>query len=283
MNYDEKKRLPKFSVLMSVYIKENPNYFKQSLESIMIKQKIQPDELVLVVDGPVTTELNNVIREFEEMFTNKFFVYRLEKNVGLGNALNYGLKYCNYNIIARADSDDICAPDRFKIQIEEMMNNPEIDICGSYIGEFYSNPENIMHTRIVPIDNESIYKMAKFRNPINHMSVIFKKDKIINIGSYENLPYVEDYYLWVKSMNSNLKFKNIGKTLVFARVGNGMVSRRGNKQYIKSWKVLNTYMLKNKMINRFIYIRNMISVNAFIYMPISVKENLYKYILRKSI
>lgn len=270
----------KFSVLMSVYKNENAKFFKQSLDSIMINQTLIPDEFVLVVDGPVSKEINCIIDEFEKQFIDKFRVLRLKENVGLGNALNYGLKFCSHEIVARADSDDICNPERFKLQIEKFKDDFELDICGSYIDEFENSHIEILNTKKVPLSNEKIYRMAKFRNPINHMTVMFKKEKILNIGSYKDLPYVEDYFLWVRAINEKLKFCNISQSLVYARVGNGMISRRGNKKYIKSWKILNRYMIENKMIKKVEYIRNMISVTLFVYTPDFMKKIIYSLLLR---
>lgn len=269
-----------FSVLMSVYKNENAEFFKQALTSIMIDQTLLPDEFVLVVDGPVSEELNSTIDEFEKRFNDKFKVVRLEENQGLGKALNYGLQFCSNEIIARADSDDICNHERFKQQIDAFKADPELDICGSYIDEFEDYYTEILNQKRVPVGNKDIYNMAKFRNPINHMTVMFKKEKILNIGSYKDLPYVEDYFLWVRAINAGMKFLNIEKSLVYARVGNGMVSRRGNKKYIKSWKILNTYMLENKMIKKIEYIRNMISVTLFVYTPGFMKKIIYSSLLR---
>lgn len=269
------------SVLMSVYFKENPEFFDLALKSILVDQSIKPDEFVLVCDGQLTDELNEVIAKYENEFKDILKVYRTEENQGLGKALNYGLSKCSYEVIIRADSDDVCAPDRIKQQFEYLNEHSEIAIVGSYIDEFdvdWNNPKN---KKELPLVHEELSQMAKFRNPINHMAVAFRKSIIENIGSYRHIPYIEDYELWVRAIIKGYKLANIDKVLVHARVGNGMVKRRGNRQYISSWKELCDYMLQNKMINLFEYVRNMLAIRVFVYMPSNTKEIIYKKILRK--
>lgn len=281
-NNESKLIKQKFSVLMSVYDKENSEYFDLALNSILISQTRIPDEFVLVVDGPVNDELQNVIKRYKEMAPNILHVYTLKNNRGLGYALNYGLEKCTNNIIARADSDDICAPNRFEIQIRKFEDNNKLDVLGSFIEEFNEDQNIIINKKQVPLTSSDILKMAKFRNPINHMTVVFKKDKIIECGSYIHIPYLEDYYLWVRAIHAGYHLENVNKYLVHARIGNGMIKRRGNKEYIKSWSQLNSYMISVHMINKFEYVRNMISVYVFIFMPTKFKEIAYKYILRNN-
>lgn len=269
-----------FSVLMSVYAKENPEHLRQALES-NLKQTVVPDELVLVCDGPLTDELDKVIADFKTIYPEHLQIYRLQENRGLGEALNYGLEKCRYDWVARSDSDDICAPDRFEILMDYVNTHPNIDILGSYIDEFNSDYQNPVHKKQLPLEHDAIVELAKFRNPMNHMAVMFKKETIEKIGSYQHLPYVEDYYLWIRAIQSGAKLANVDQYLVHARIGNGMMKRRSNIEYIKSWKRLNQYMVEHKMISVVTQQRNMLAVRAFIYMPVKMKELVYKYILRK--
>lgn len=126
----------KLSVLMSVYHKEKPNYLKSAMDSILVEQSQKPDEFVLVVDGPIDEKLNSIIKEYEEKFLGVLRVFRLKDNVGLGKALNYGLNKCRYNLVARADSDDINDRERFKLQLDKFKANSSIDVLGTFIDEF---------------------------------------------------------------------------------------------------------------------------------------------------
>ncbi len=272
----------KFSVLMSVYNKEKPEYLDLALKSNLENQTLKPNEMILICDGVLTEELYNVISKYEMKYSGIFKVFRLTENVGLGRALRFGLEKCKYELIARSDSDDICVSERFEIQINFLEKHPEIDIVGSYIDEFkccWNSPDRV---KTLPLTHEKLVKLAKFRNPVNHMSAMFRKSSIISAGSYMHLPCAEDYFLWVRAICGGSRIANIDKILVHARIGNGMELRRGDRAYINSWKMLDRYMLEKSMINRFEYILNMIAVRWFVYMPPILKRLIYKTILRKS-
>lgn len=268
------------SVLMSVYYRENPSFFDMSVKSILIDQTKKPDEFVLVCDGPLSPELNQVIEKYEKLFPGVFFVYRLDSNLGLGNALNFGMEKCKYDIIIRADSDDICVPERILEQTEYLDEHLDVAVVSSYIDEFdedYRKPNDV---KTLPISHEELVRMAKFRNPINHMAVAFRKDVILSVGSYRQIQYVEDYELWLRVIVNGFKLGNIDKVLVHARVGNGMLNRRSDRRYIDSWRILCKYMNSQKMINKIEYVRNMLSVRFFIILPPMMKKKVYKRILR---
>ena len=269
-----------FSVLMSVYKKEEPSFFDLSLQSILINQTLLPNEMVLVCDGPLTDELYAVIDKYQSAFPQILQVYKLENNVGLGQALNYGLDKCSYEWIARADSDDVCATDRFQKQIDYVTTH-EVDILSSYIDEFDTDYTKPIRIKTMPLSHEKLVKMAKMRCPINHMAAMFRKTTILDAGSYQHLPVTEDYYLWVRAIANGAKFANIDECLVHARIGNGMGQRRGDKRRIYGWKVINKFMLEHKMINRAEYFRNMLSIKIFVYTPTGLRNFVYKKILRK--
>ena len=271
----------KFSVLMSVYIRENPSFLDDALKSNLVEQTRKPDEMVLVCDGPLTDQLNNVIEKYKEQFPDILKVFQLQENKGLGYALNYGLSKCSYEWVARSDSDDICENNRFEVQIDYLKEHPNVELLSSFVREFDNDCKENIHIKILPVSHDEIVKYAKFRNPMNHMAVIFHKQAIIDAGSYLHLPYVEDYYLWLRVIKNGSRLANVDQCLVNARVGNGMLKRRSNREYISSWRCLNQFMLENNMIGKIVYLKNMFAVRAFIYMPINGKKLLYKYILRK--
>ena len=272
-----------FSVLMSVYHKENPEYFDAALKSILVEQTVVPSEFVLVCDGPLNDGLDSVIEKYEKEFPEVFRVLRTEENRGLGKALNYGLQNCTYGLVARADSDDICCKNRFEEQLKFMSEHTDVSVISSYIGEFEDDSNVIVRIKEMPLTHGELVKMAKLRCPINHMAAMFRRDDILEIGSYRHLPYVEDYELWVRAIIAGKKLANIGKVLVHARAGSDMIKRRGNKAYISSWRVLSGYMLENGMINRFQYIRNMIAIRAFVFVSLGMRQKLYGRFLRKGL
>ena len=267
----------KFSVLMSVYYKENPQFLKESLESVF-NQTLKATEVILVEDGKLTKELDNVIKNFEKKY-KIFKVIKFAENRGLGFALNDGLKCCNYDLVFRMDSDDICAKDRFERQYYYMENHPNIDVLGSNIYEFKNNVNEKMRLKKMP-RGEKINSYILKRNPINHMTACFRKSSVLECGSYEPMMYLEDYYLWVKMFVKGKKIDNLDEELVYARIGNGFEKRRGNKKQIKSWKKLQLYMLNNKLITKKMYYINILNMYFMVFCPTSIRKLVYKYILR---
>ncbi len=163
------------SLLMSVYIKENPEYFRQSLKSAL-GQTVKAKEIVLILDGPITTELQEVIIDFKKDNLEVLKVVPLDNNVGLGKALAIGVEVCKYDLVARMDTDDIMLPSRIEKQYSEFTKDPNLTIVGSNIDEFYDSPKSIVGRRIVPETNREIREFSKKRNPFNHMTVMFKKE-----------------------------------------------------------------------------------------------------------
>lgn len=280
---EEKLMSNGFSVLMSVYNKENAEHFDLSLNSILVKQTRCPDEFILVCDGPLTKQLNTVIEKYEKMFPQILRIFRKETNQGLGEALRFGLLQCNYPLVARADSDDVCVEDRFEVQLRFMEQHPDISIISSYIDEFDDDWEKPNNIKTCPLEHEKLKKYAKVRNPLNHMAVMFRKSDIIEVGNYRHVPYTEDYDLWLRAIINGKKLGNIDRILVHARVGNGRITRRSNKAHITSWKQLNQYMYENSFITYRERIRNMLNIRVFVYMPKFLKKILYDKVLRKKV
>ena len=162
-----------YSVLMSVYIKEKPEYLKEAITSIL-NQTVKTNDFVIVCDGPLTEGLNKVIADFVTTYSGLFNVYRLEHNMGLAKALNNGILQCKNEIIVRMDSDDVSMPDRVEKQMKAMKEK-NADIVGSNIIEFVGDISNTGNMRVVPENNEEIIMFAKNRSPFNHQSVMYKK------------------------------------------------------------------------------------------------------------
>ena len=179
-----------FSVLCSIYQGEQADYLDEAFESLYI-QTLPATEVVVVHDGPLTDALYSVIDNWKHKLPLKEVI--LDENVGLGEALNQGLKACSYDLVARFDTDDINTPDRFEKQIEFMKENPNVDLITSNIGEFQTTVGDISSFRNVPCSNNELTKLARYRNPINHVAVVFKKSAVLEVGSYKDLvgPKVE--------------------------------------------------------------------------------------------
>ena len=180
----------KFSVLLSVYRKEQPAYLRQSLDSIFT-QTLQPAEVVLVKDGPLTDALDEVAEEYCRKYP-VLKVVPLSENQGLGRALNEGLKYCSYDLVARMDTDDVAKPERFEKQIAVFCAHPEMDVVGAWIDEFEGSIENVISVRVLPLEDSEIRRFARKRNPVNHPVVMFRKSAVLVAGGYQHFPLFED-------------------------------------------------------------------------------------------
>lgn len=232
-----------YSVLMSVYFKEKPEYLHESMESIF-RQTVKTNDFVLVCDGPLNDGLDAVIREMQEKFEKTLRVVRIEKNRGLGYALNEGLKYCKNELVARMDSDDISLPERCEKQLAAFENEPELSICSGRVEEFEEDPKIVFGKRELPLRYEEIVTFSKKRNPFNHPAVMFRKTAVLSAGNYsEEYPLFEDYYLWVRMLQNGEKAINMPMTLVLMRTPIGMCLRRGGRKYARDMLRFHKWML----------------------------------------
>lgn len=238
-----------FTVITSVYRNDKPEFVHTALDSMLIEQTITPTEILLVRDGVVPSELENVLEEYETAYPKIMHILRLEKNGGLGKALKLGVENAKYEIVARMDSDDICLPYRFEKQLRYMELHPECDIVGGQMTEFIGNADNIVGKRVVPESNEDIYKYMKSRCALNHVTVMFRKEAVLKVGNYQDWFWNEDYYLWIRMMMAKCVFANLPDLLVNVRSGEDQYARRGGMKYFKSEESIQRLMLNNHLIN----------------------------------
>lgn len=232
-----------FSVLMSLYAKERPDYLRQSFDSVF-NQTLPPDEVILVEDGPLTDELNTVLNEYKEKHPELKRI-KLPINGGLGKALNEGLKHCSNELVARMDTDDIAKPNRFEKQVQFMNDNSDISVCGSWMEEFEDNTKNIIAIKKAPEQYSNIENYAQSRNPFNHPSVIFQKSAVLASGSYKHFPLFEDYYLWARMIVKGYKMHNLSESLMWFRSSHDLYKRRGGWNY--AFNEARFQMLLNKI------------------------------------
>ena len=192
--------MEKFSVLMSVYKNEKAEYLDKAIESIL-NQTILPDEIVIVKDGLLTKELEDVLNKFSSK-SSIFKFLEFKHNRGLGLALKDGVLACSNELIARMDTDDIAKPERFEKQLEYLRTHPEISLLGSCIEEFSNDVYTPDSVTILPLKYDEIVKFAKKRNPFRHMTVIFKRSAVVNSGNYRDFLWCEEYDLWMRMIKT---------------------------------------------------------------------------------
>lgn len=270
----------KFSVVMSVYEKDRPEWFERAIESLL-NQTACSDDIVIVADGPLTPQLNAILCQYEG--EKSVSLVRLRVNQGLGSALNVGIERAKNELIARMDSDDIAVPNRFELQIAEFDKNPKLDILGGQIAEFVDSPDEIVAYRKVPLTHSEIKQFARRRSPFNHPTVMYKKATIQGLGGYDaSAIRVEDYDLWLRALSIGADCANLDNTLLYYRSTDDAMKRR--KTFIS---------LKNHIrVRARFYVKNYISLSDFLYgistqivlfiLPASLASMTFKKVVRNA-
>ena len=266
-----------FSVLLSVYYKEKPDFLRQSLNSVF-SQTIKASQVVLVEDGPLTPELNSIVTEFCNKYP-ELEIVPLPENRGLGLALAVGIKNCKSELIARMDTDDIARNDRFELQLKQFEDNPSLDICGSHVQEFEDTPNNVVTKRRVPLTDEDCKKYQRKRDAFNHMTVMYKKSAVLAAGNYQHCPLMEDTLLWVNMFKNGAIAMNIDDYLVYARIGKGMYERRGGWSYFKKYKQARKRIYETGYISRLDYINTLLVQLIVALLPNKVRGFVFRKVL----
>lgn len=272
--------MEKYSVLMSLYVKEKPDYLKLAIES-MLNQTVKPDEIIIVEDGPLNDELYEIVNQYKNLYEALFTVVVNEKNLGLGLALNEGLKIARNDLVARMDTDDISKPYRCERQLQVFDKHPELSIVGSWVDEFSVSTDEIVSTRKVPENNKDIYNFAKKRSAFNHPAVMYKKSKVLGNNGYSDLRRNQDVDLFGRMLFAGCEAYNIQESLLWFRSNNDLSKRR------KSWQNTKSYI---KTIKRFWkmgyssfgnYLSVAFAQTAMFLMPLKMQNWVYRKFLRK--
>ena len=269
-----------YSVLMSVYRKERPEFLKQAIESIQV-QSLPTNDFVLVCDGPLTSELDEIISEKQREMSSILNVVRLKTNGGLGNALNEGIKHCKNELVARMDSDDIAYPDRCEKQIALFNTHLEVSICSGIVEEFSISPDIVDAKRVPPESNNEIIEFAKKRNPFNHPCVMYKKLAVEAVGSYQDFYLLEDYYLWLRLLIAGYQGYNIQEPLLHMRAGSDMYLRRAGWKYAKTQMKLFKFMKQQGFIDNEQYIKSCVIRSGSALAPNWLRKFMFEKVLRK--
>lgn len=274
----------KFSVLLSVYHKEKASNLRECFDSLL-GQSLLPDEIVLVFDGPLSDELYQTIDDIRKQIENcyqsiSFVCVPLEKNRGLGLALAEGIKHCSNELIARMDTDDIALPKRFELQCEAFSRNPDLDIVGGYISEFAVDTDHITGERQVPLTCHGIYQYQRKRDAFNHMTVMYKKQAVLDAGNYQSCLLMEDSLLWAHMIKNHCRMANLAQTLVYARTGEDMIKRRGGMDYFFKYRSGRKRILKTGTISHWDYFFTVAVQLVVCVMPVWLRTFFFEKVLR---
>ena len=243
-----------FSVLMAIYGKDDPHFLRESIESTL-NQKMIPAQIVIMEDGPLSPEIEATLQPYKDNPIFKFV--RIEKNGGQAMALNKGIEECDYDFIARMDSDDINSKNRFAQQWEFLQKNPEYDVVGTGILEFTDSPDDATDLRVLPEHHAQILRFSRYRSPVNHATVMYRKSKVLEAGNYHDFLWNDDYHLWARMIKSGANFYNIQDPLLYVRGGPAMYKRRGGWKYAVQDYRLQQYFLKISHVNTAQFLANL--------------------------
>jgi glycosyltransferase involved in cell wall biosynthesis len=271
------KRKFQFSVLMAVYAKETAGFLQHALASLA-EQTLAADEVLIVKDGPLGGDLEATIAAAAEILPIR--TLQLARNSGLGLALQAGVPDCRHEFIARMDSDDICAPDRFQKQVSYLLQHPEVDVLGGSIAEFEADGTSLLAVRRLARGGSTLRDAAKRRNPMNHMTVMFRKSAVLAAGNYQPVAGFEDYFLWARMLLAGFVFANLDDVLAYARCGNGMQARRGGLDYAREEIRFEYRLRKLGFLSWRDYFLNIMMRIPLRLAPTSFRAGFYRRILR---
>ena len=272
--------MAELSVLMSLYVKEKTEYARACFDSLL-RQTVQADEWVIVEDGPLSDSMYALLEEYQGRYPGLIKRVPLEKNQGLGAALNAGVPECRNELIARMDTDDIAREDRFEKQLAFFSEDPELDICGSQIDEFEDTPDTIVAHRFVPTEHKEIVEYQKRRDAFNHMTVMYKKKAVLDAGNYQPCPLMEDTYLWARMIMNGARCMNSKESLVYARIGHDMFERRGGWSYYKKYKSGRKKLLESGFISKSDYLYTLAVQLVVALIPGKLRGFVFKKLLHK--
>jgi len=264
------------SVVVPVYKRDDPAHFAESLKSITEEQTRPPSEVVVVADGPLTPDLNDVLSTRDDLT-----VIRLEENRGAGAARAAGVKNATHDLIAFQDSDDLSVPERFETQIEYFRERPELDALGGYIAEFEVNPDEPHAVRKVPTQPSKIARWGKIRSPLNQTTVIAKRESILTAGNYRADDRMEDYSLWARMLARDMQLANLPSVLAKVRAGETeMSARRGGFEYAREEIRLQGEFYRIGFVSAPIAVVNVAVRVPIRLVPDGIRSSLYQRLLR---
>jgi glycosyltransferase involved in cell wall biosynthesis len=263
-----------FSLLLPYYANDTGEYLDRSLRSAVQEQSRPPDEVVLVQDGPVGDDLRAVVARFRASSPVPVTVVDLQQNLGLGRALDAGLAACRYDVVARQDADDISLPQRFATLVPLIEAGG--DLVGSGLLEFGTDETDVVGQRTPPTDPATIARYARFHSPFNHPSVVYRRSAVQAVGGYEDLPLLEDYWLFVRMIHHGARVRNVAEPLIHYRVGAGAFARRGGTRLLRSEIELQRRMRRLGFTTTAECARNLLVRGGYRLVPETVRRQAYR-------
>jgi Glycosyltransferases, probably involved in cell wall biogenesis len=265
------------SLLLPVWAGDQPDFLTEAFRSTVDAQTRRPDQVVIVRDGPVGDLLAARIAELVASSPVPVDVVVLERNVGLGPALDAGLTACSHDVVARMDADDISLPHRFAVQMPIMESG--VDIVGSGLLEFGAHPDDVVGTRTPPTDPADIRARARFADPFNHPTVVYRRSLVRSVGGYTDFALMEDYLLWAKMIVAGARVANVAEPLVKYRVGAGAYARRGGCGQLRAELAVQRRFRSLGFTTRAQFVRNVIVRGGYRLVPERIRRTAYRRVI----
>lgn len=266
--------MERFSLLLPVYSGDRADHLARSLASAVDEQHRRPDEVVIVQDGPLGPDLRGVLETFRHHGAIPVIVVALQHNLGLGRALDAGLAACSFDVVARQDADDISLPQRFAVQLPIV--EAGADLVGAGLVEFDTDEGDIVGRRTPPTGAEEIRRYARFHDPFNHPTVVYRRSAVLAVGGYQHLPLLEDYWLFMRMIEHGCSVANVADPLVLYRVGAGAYRRRGGARLLRSEIDLQHRMRTAGFLTRPQYLRNLVVRGGYRLVPHRARRAAYR-------
>ncbi|KFI56830.1 glycosyltransferase [Bifidobacterium choerinum] len=292
--------MPPFTLLMAVYGGNSLREVERSVQSSTIEQILPPSQIVIVRDGAVPDPVQRYLDTLQSTMSVWFAaehpdepvpqvtIVPLEENRGLAHALNVGLRHCKYDIVARADSDDVSLPNRFATLIPLFVRRSNaahtsargrrpIDVMGSAIREFSDDEDEPGQIRMLPAEGPELERYARMQSPVHHPSVVFRKSTVLAAGGYpEDSGRFEDYMLWERLMLAHAQFLNVPQTLVLYRTNEAAYERRGGGEMFRDELRLQWRFLRDGFTTPWQFLRNVVIRAIYRVIPTSLRKRAYR-------
>lgn len=276
---DTPERPAPFSLLLPVYEKDEPEHFARAFSSSVAAQTLPPDEVVLVQDGDVPDALEAAVADAIASTTVPVVHIRIPERGGLANALTAGLAACSFDIVARMDADDVSLSSRFERQLAKVCDG--FDLVGTGMLEFADDTSAVIGRRTPPTGASEIARYARFHDPFNHPTVMYRKAAVERAGGYEDIGLMEDYWLFARMIHSGARVDNLSDALLMYRVGAGAYSRRGGRKQFEAELNLQRALRTIRFTTRVQFCRNLAVRGLYRFVPVRVRTVLYRRLIAR--
>ena len=263
-----------FSLLMAVYAGDTSEFFERAFKSSVQDQTLKPSEVIVVQDGPVSTELAATLRTIKSASPVPTSVIELPANGGLAAALERGLAACQFDIVARMDADDISLPHRFSNQLKAI--DAGLDLVGAGMLEFADEDGVVLGRRVPPTGHEHIAHYARFHDPFNHPTVVYRRSAVRKAGGYQDVGRMEDYWLFARMIQAGVRVDNLQEPLLMYRVGAGAYARRGGWSQLRAEVGLQREFRRVGFTTRRQWLRNVLVRGGYRLVPVALRRVAYR-------